>query len=241
MGVIHMIGEENVPPPPDVVSRLRALATQAGARIGTVRAFERSHLQASTDPLTGLVNRRTLETKARELLRQGRQYTVLLGDLDHFKRLNDTHGHDAGDRALRLFGMVVKEAVRESDVAARYGGEEFAIVLPTQGVAAALAVAQRIRTRLAEALSSGDTPAFTVSMGISASRPGVMFDDVLREADQALYRAKESGRDRVVVAEEAGPIDDASPVRTSYETFDSTEGIFAHMNEPDPVMDRNNL
>jgi diguanylate cyclase (GGDEF)-like protein len=241
VGVLHVVGENNQPPGADTLARLRSLAAQAGSRIGTVRAFDRSHLQASTDSLTGLHNRRTLEVKARELQRQGLRYTVLLCDLDHFKSLNDRHGHDAGDRALRLFGGVLRDCVRDIDVVARLGGEEFVVVLPAQSINGALAVAHRIRLRLADTLAAGGFSPFTVSMGASVSSRDATFEEVLRQADKALYDAKAQGRDRVVIAEEAaGGVGAETDEPVALGSFGSARdsGMYAQMDSPDPVLDR---
>ena len=89
--------------PREEVARLTTLAAQSGARIGTVRAFEKTQLQAKTDGLTGLSNRRTVETELRTFCRERRPFALALADLDHFKKLNDAHGHEEGDRSLRLF------------------------------------------------------------------------------------------------------------------------------------------
>ncbi|MEP6661110.1 MAG: diguanylate cyclase [Acidimicrobiales bacterium] len=241
VGVLHVVGENHQPPGPDALARLRSLAAQAGSRIGTVRAFDRSHLQASTDALTGLHNRRTLEAKAHDLQRHGLPYTVLMCDLDHFKSLNDKHGHDAGDRALRLFGGALRDSVRDVDVVARYGGEEFVVVLPAQSINGALAVAHRIRLRLAEALAAGGFAPFTVSMGASASSRDATFEEVLRQADKALYDAKAQGRDRVVIAEEASGglgVDNGEPLTLSSFGTNRDSGMYAQMDTPDPVLDR---
>ena len=93
-----------------------------------LRTMLRSHVQASTDGLSGLLNRRTLETRLRRLHRSGTPFSFVMADLDHFKRLNDTHGHEAGDRALRLFAEVASSTVRSNDLTSRWGGEEFAFV-----------------------------------------------------------------------------------------------------------------
>lgn len=106
-------GADGKPPAGQQLDQLITLATQAGSRIGTVRAFEKSQLQASTDGLTGLLNRRTAESQVRTMLNSGRMLAIVIADLDHFKALNDTHGHEAGDRALRLFAQVTQSALRE--------------------------------------------------------------------------------------------------------------------------------
>ncbi len=153
LGVLHTTGPEHDALAGEAVSQLSVLAGQAGSRIGTVRAFEKTQLQASTDGLTGLVNRRTAEKELRALMKADRPFAVAFADLDRFKQLNDTHGHEAGDRALRLFSQIVDRALRDSDVIARWGGEEFVIVLPELDRFQAVAVLERIREDLAAAHS----------------------------------------------------------------------------------------
>src|SRR5437773_12491710 len=114
LGVLHATGPNGKPLDGEAIAQLTTLAAQAGARIGTVRAFERTQLQASTDGLTGLINRRTLEQKLRALARQRTPFAVVLADLDRFKKLNDTFGHEAGDRSLRVFAQAMRRVLRES-------------------------------------------------------------------------------------------------------------------------------
>jgi diguanylate cyclase (GGDEF)-like protein/PAS domain S-box-containing protein len=200
LGVLHATGPDGVPPTPDEVAQLATLAAQSGARIGTVRAFEKTQLQAKTDGLTGLSNRRTVETELRSFLREGRPFALALADLDHFKKLNDAHGHEEGDRSLRLFSRVVSELLREEDLVARWGGEEFLIALPDSDAEGAVQVMDRIRTQLARALSGGDVQ-FTVSFGVTDSNCSDSLQDLIRIADAGLYRSKLAGRDRVSVVE----------------------------------------
>jgi diguanylate cyclase (GGDEF)-like protein len=121
-------------------------------------------------------------------------------DLDRFKMLNDTHGHAAGDNALRLFADTVRSVLRTDDIAARWGGEEFTLVLPRAGAAEAAEVAERIRQSLARRLLEAKSPPFTASYGVCDASMGGTFEELIRLADDALYRAKEAGRDRVCVA-----------------------------------------
>lgn len=207
LGVLHLTGEVEHTLPDEQYDNLRALASQVGARIGTLRAFKRTQLQASTDSLTGLINRRTLEERVRLLEANGVPYGVVLADLDHFKSLNDTYGHQAGDRALQLFATALRAAVRESDLVARLGGEEFAVVLPKLSIDEAAEAAERMRVALASAVADSGGPRFTASFGVSASVYGEGLETVLRAADAALYRAKELGRNRVERADGA----EASP------------------------------
>jgi diguanylate cyclase (GGDEF)-like protein len=213
IGVLHATTDPVEPPSPVEVVRLEALATQAGARIGMLRVMEATHLQAATDPLTGLLNRRSFENKVQDLLRRREPFTLAMGDLDHFKALNDTHGHDAGDRALRLFARTMREAVRTSDLVSRYGGEEFVIAFPGLSVEAAARTLGRIQEQLVLALSAGTVPPFTASFGVAHATDGDNLEDLCRVADMALFRAKREGRNRVVV--DAGAVPSAS---TSAET-----------------------
>jgi diguanylate cyclase (GGDEF)-like protein/PAS domain S-box-containing protein len=198
LGVLHVTAPENEPPDALAVEQLTVLATQAGARIGTVRAFEKSQLQAATDGLTGLANRRTTQTQLRGLIKAGRGFAIAFADLDEFKKLNDKHGHEAGDRALRLFAQVCQSVLREHDVVARWGGEEFLLVLPDLDRQSALSVLERIRERLAEG-HVGNHPRFTASFGLTDSTEAESLEELLLIADAALYDAKASGRDRITV------------------------------------------
>ena len=210
LGVLHATGPDGEPLAPEQVAQLTSLATQAGARIGTVRAFQKTQLQAATDGLTGLINRRTLETRVRDLSAQHTPFALVLADLDSFKQLNDTHGHEAGDRALRLFSQVVHSVVRGEDIVARLGGEEFVIVLPGLDEGQAVSVLERLRAALGAA-HTGDHPAFTASFGVTDSSHGSNFDEILRVADQGLYVSKQTGRDRITVGKPgAAPADGAA-------------------------------
>jgi diguanylate cyclase (GGDEF)-like protein len=179
---------------------LEALGLALGARLGVVRSLQARALEAGTDPLTGLANRRILGDRLARLDKSDGEYTLVVSDIDHFKHLNDRYGHDAGDRCLEIFADVLRDACRDSDLPARMGGEEFVIVLPNVGMRAGLSVAMRIRAYLADAARRAPAP-FTVSIGV-ASRPdhGTTAESVLRAADDALYAAKEAGRDQVVPA-----------------------------------------
>ena len=212
LGVLHATSPVGSPPDVDEVGRLTALATQSGGRIGTVRSFERSQLQATTDGLTGLRNRRTIETELRGLLNEGVEMSLVMADLDHFKLLNDTYGHGAGDRALRKFSQVLEASLRDSDIAGRFGGEEFVIALPGASVAKAVEVLDRLRQRLAIAGEEADNPTCTASFGVVDSSMGGSLEELLRIADAALYRAKDEGRNRVTVADERDVVSAAQSI-----------------------------
>ena len=199
LGVLHATGPAGIPPAPEVSRQLVTLSRHTGMRIGTVRAFAKTELQASTDGLTGLLNRRTLENRIRELLQGNRPFALAMVDLDRFKQLNDTYGHEAGDRALRLFAQVLRETVRGDDIAGRLGGEEFVIVLPENDTTSATPVLERVRARLAESVAQGGGPAFTASFGVTDTSCAAELEGLLRIADAGLLRAKSEGRDRIVV------------------------------------------
>jgi diguanylate cyclase (GGDEF)-like protein len=210
MGVLHAVGADNVPPSPEEVEALSNLSAQAGARVGMLRTMARTSLQASTDSLTGLMNRRTFQSRIRSMRRSGVQFSLVMADLDHFKRLNDTHGHEMGDRALTTFCTVAASVLRQGDLLARWGGEEFAFALVGVRDEQAADVLDRIRVELAGRLATSDIPGFTASFGVVDATLCASLDVAVRAADDALYEAKAAGRNRVVVADLEG-VDRATP------------------------------
>ena len=160
--------------------------------------------QATTDSLTGLLNRRQFHVLAEQEIRRHKRFphslTLLMIDVDHFKRINDSHGHAAGDAVLRAVAGLIKEALRESDIVARLGGEEFAALLLSADEAKACEIAERMRAaceRTVLAVDGADIRA-TISIGVSEWRLDEhTLDDTLRRADRALYNAKHGGRNRV--------------------------------------------
>jgi diguanylate cyclase (GGDEF)-like protein len=162
---------------------------------------------AAVDPLTNLYNRRQFENLARAELARCQRYmrpcSFLMIDIDHFKHVNDTFGHEMGDWVLKMVAATLASARRDPDVVARYGGEEFVIMLPETTATAAATVAERIRSMVfANAMAIGESKlCLTISVGVgeaTASSAGV--EAVLRDADRALYEAKQTGRNRVCVA-----------------------------------------
>jgi two-component system, cell cycle response regulator len=189
------------------------LAARARTQIRKKRYTERlrDNVQMSielaiTDALTGLYNRRYMETHVGSLVDQavsrGKPLTVLVLDIDYFKSINDSHGHDAGDDVLREFAIRIRKSIRGIDLACRYGGEEFVVVMPETDLAVATMVAERLRRRIAAepfAIQQGARSVeVTISIGIAALGPQDNAASVLKRADQALYRAKRDGRNRVV-------------------------------------------
>lgn len=174
-----------------------------------VRLLDLLEKQAATDPLTGLANRRAFAERAGRLIREARTagtaFSVLLLDVDHFKAINDTHGHDVGDQVLRLLATMGARTLRHRDVFGRHGGEEFVVAMPSTDAEQALATGERLRRLFADQdfddTWSGPTVRFTVSIGVTTlTDADDGLEPLLRRADQALYQAKESGRNRVVQA-----------------------------------------
>ncbi len=213
IGVMHATGADGTLPAAADVENLELSARRAAERVALLRTFERSETQARTDPLTGLLNRRSLENQVRDLHNDGIPYALAYGDLDFFKALNDTHGHEAGDQALRLFSRVMRDSVRPADLVCRYGGEEFVIVLPDCGTDTAITILERVRERLALALTSGRVPPFTVSFGVADSQSADTFSEIVNHADQALLDAKAAGRNRVVLADPSCPRPERAPAQ----------------------------
>jgi diguanylate cyclase (GGDEF)-like protein len=199
VGIVHTTGVVDEPLADPRVQALQTLADQAGNRIGMLRVMAETQVQASTDGLTGLINRRSLENRIRLLRTEGLDFSFVMADLDHFKDLNDANGHEAGDRALRIFAETLRHELRGEDLACRYGGEEFAIVLPRAEVPEAIEAMGRIREGLAHATGRGDTPTFTASFGIAHSSDAADLDDLVQRADRALFAAKDAGRDRICI------------------------------------------
>lgn len=188
-----------------------SLSLQTAADLRRMDLLEAENI---TDPLTKVCNRRYLDRRLEDEVARSMRYahdlSVLMLDIDHFKRVNDTYGHQAGDITLATLCRLVKGSLRDSDVIARYGGEEFVVICTNTAVSGAMLVAERIRQLVeSQAVSVTDDSGankiipITVSIGVSGLGGSVDSKDALvNAADKALYRAKEEGRNRVVVATE---------------------------------------
>jgi diguanylate cyclase (GGDEF)-like protein len=199
VGVVHATAPHDQPLDDIATGALQVLANLAGNRLGMLRIMAETQLQAMTDGLTGLMNRRSFENRARALRTNGVDHALVMVDLDHFKGLNDTHGHETGDRALRVFAETLRESVRSEDLVCRYGGEEFTVLLPGVDRAEAVEIMERVRETLARTTRRGDVPSFTASFGIAVSGTADDFEDLLLRADRALFAAKRAGRDCICV------------------------------------------
>jgi diguanylate cyclase (GGDEF)-like protein len=195
-----------------LVGMIERLTDQLSLSLTNIELREKLENMALRDGLTGLYNRRfldeVLEHNLAKLKRESKHAGLLLLDVDHFKRFNDTHGHQAGDEALRRVGATLTGSVRASDVVCRYGGEEFLIFLPECDRAEAMAKAEAIRVAIAQtALSVGNQPIppVTASIGLAMfPEAGTTRGQLIQMADRALYRAKGAGRNRVMVADPVG-------------------------------------
>lgn len=194
-------------PPQEHKARLRLLL-QRKKRIDRLRQ-DKEHLGrlALTDALTGLYNRAyfeaSLEIEIARSIRAGSPCSLLLLDIDHFKRVNDTWGHAAGDSVLQRVAAELKENLRRGDILCRFGGEEFALILPSTAAPAAFALAERLRERIAELAADGTTCQAILSASIGISSIGDRTDlkpcELIEEADCALYRGKRRGRNRTEI------------------------------------------
>lgn len=182
-------------------SRLRDSRRRLAATLDQVQRL------ISHDELTRTLNRRSLVARLGEEVsrseRSGASFSLALMDLDHFKSVNDTHGHAAGDEVLRDFAVTVHDAMRQTDVFGRYGGEEFLLILTGSAAAAAREAAERIRVAVGARDWSAAAPGLgvTVSVGIAEFRKGDNIEQILKRADNALYQAKHAGRNRIVTSE----------------------------------------
>jgi diguanylate cyclase (GGDEF)-like protein len=208
------------------VMLLRTVADQVAVAVNHARLFQQMQHQALTDGLTGCFNRRFFEIQLERDLhlatRMRQPVSLILLDIDHFKRVNDTHGHDAGDAALRILANALREEVRGVDTAARYGGEEFAIILPQAGHEGAKVVAERLRSRI-ESTEVPGVGCITASLGVASFPNDASSRELLvTSADRALFLAKRSGRNKVCSTDELPPEDifntPYEPVLPTHET-----------------------
>jgi len=192
----------------DHLRPLSVVAQQAAVVIRAAQLNDEMRQLAVTDPLTGLYNRRyfveKLDEESRRAQRYGEPLALMMVDCDRLKRINDVHGHLSGDRALQALADVMKITLRETDVLARLGGDEFAVLLVSADEARANEVTERLR-RTVQSLrlisDEGGSIDLTVSVGIALfPEAGTEVETLLREADMALYRAKDEGRDKAVTA-----------------------------------------
>lgn len=214
--LLGLLYRETAPGTGDSAAQLATmLAEQVSLAIANIELREQLRGQALRDPLTGLGNRRFLESalalEAATAARGGRRLALALLDLDHFKRINDAHSHEAGDAVLRAMGEVLRERTRVTDIVGRYGGEEFLVLLPDTGLDGAIAVANHLLAavrRLKVLWPGGVLDGITASIGIAVFPQHVeRTEDLVAAADAALYRAKSAGRDRMEVASRPPPDD----------------------------------
>lgn len=211
LGLLHVVFSEESPATwEDEALFAQRMCQQLGLALANLRLREKLRLEAIQDPLTGLFNRRFLEISLkREFSRAEREnnsVAISMLDVDHFKRFNDTHGHDAGDAVLRHLGQVLEENCRAVDLACRFGGEEFTVVFPGATREAMAVWAERLLARVRHMKVVADglvLPQVTVSVGIAFfPEHGKETEEVLQAADQALYAAKKAGRDRYLFSPE---------------------------------------
>jgi diguanylate cyclase (GGDEF)-like protein len=180
------------------------LGEQIGLVLHNAFLYEKVSALANTDHLTGLNNRRSmmeiLKQENERALRHGRGYSLVMADLDHFKRVNDSYGHDCGDEVLKAAASLITASCRSSDTVCRWGGEEFLILLIETGSSEAALMMERLRVRVEELrLSCLQSDALTISVGISSFSRDESIEQMIARADEALYRAKKTGRNRIEI------------------------------------------
>ena len=187
------------------IDMLKVMCNQASTSIANAQLHAEIEKMARTDGLTGLFNHRLFQEKlAEELMRLNRfsePLSVLLTDIDYFKKVNDTYGHPVGDLVLKGVSRIIRETIRDIDIPARYGGEEFAVILPGTGGEGAKQIAERLRKTIMETSFAADGKTFkvTISVGLSTSpSDAIAKEELIEKADQALYHAKHHGRNRSV-------------------------------------------
>lgn len=192
----------------ELEGELANATNKIGALHDSIKEIEQD---AHTDFLTKLSNRRRFDKFLRDAhavaMKDGTPFSLIVGDVDHFKKFNDTFGHPVGDQVLKFVGSVLKNNTKGQDMCARYGGEEFAIALPNTGATHAASLAEHIRgaiarRKLISRTTNEDLGTITMSFGVAELRPGVSPEQLFEEADAALYDAKKTGRNKVVVREQ---------------------------------------
>lgn len=185
----------------DITAQVAHEAALHAARLAAEAAAAQATILAETDQLTGIANRRrtslALEQAVDAARASGRPVSIAMFDIDHFKQINDTYGHQAGDEVLKRVAADAGGQLRSGDTIGRFGGEEFVIVLPDTPASAAMSVAERVRAAIQ---AGGDNPCVTISIGVAEQAPGETCDTLLRRADQALYAAKREGRNLLRLA-----------------------------------------
>jgi len=182
-----------------------------GASIGNIKLFERIQRQATTDGLTGLANHKTfyevLEKELWRLRRYGGQISLIMVDIDNLKQINDAYGHRAGDKAIRQISRTIKECIRQIDTAARYGGDEFAVILPNTALGDANGVAERMVDAVSRSPVSWrrDLIHVSISVGLGQYDAESNPEDITSRSDQALYVAKQAGKNTVRVFKNPSP------------------------------------
>lgn len=185
---------------------LKALGSYVAIALNNSQKSEELEKLSSTDSLTGLHNRRYLnheiDMEIAECRRYPRTFSLILGDLDYFKRVNDTYGHDCGDYVLKTLAEVIRTHLRDSDRLSRWGGEEFLILLPETDCTQARESAERIRQMIEETtlIYEGHPIALTITLGVTDYQGEPVVSEIIRRADQALFKGKEAGRNRVIVS-----------------------------------------
>ena len=192
----------------DDIAVVELLGQLIGASIGNIKLFEKMQRQATTDGLTGLANHKTFyETLEKELWRirrYGGQISLIMIDIDGLKRINDAHGHHAGDKVIVEISKQIRVCIRQIDTAARYGGDEFAVILPNTSLAEAVGVAERMVDLVAESPIAwqNEQIALSISAGVGEYDAESSPEDVTNWSDQALYMAKQAGKNTVRVFEQ---------------------------------------
>lgn len=217
IGVMNIVNKQSGRFNNDDLQIALTMANQAAVVIEKARLYN----LATVDGLTGLVVRRHFQSKMEEEFRRARRYnkplSYLMTDIDHFKKFNDTYGHQTGDAVLREVAKIVRKSVRETDIAARYGGEEFCVILPETEPEGAVQFAERLRQSVEAATfigAQGEELKVTISIGVSSipfTNPETA-DDMIKLADDSLYVCKKNGRNRVELAQPGVVVDTSVPI-----------------------------
>jgi diguanylate cyclase (GGDEF)-like protein len=189
------------------IALIELFSQLVGASIGNIKLFDKIQRQATTDGLTGLVNHKTfyeiLEKELNRSRRYGGQLSLIMIDVDNLKKINDTHGHRAGDKVIREISRRIKDSIRQIDTAARYGGDEFAVILPNTGLSDATIVAQRMVNAVAQTPTTWrkEQIQLSISVGLGQYDADTNPEDITSRSDQALYTAKQAGKNTFKIFE----------------------------------------